>query len=144
MSTDDPSYPLDDGWIAAVHASEDDFTPLGTALVIDTQRVLTCAHLVHSGPGGPRQLWVAFPKADPAAVQRVRVASIVTAENTRVADLAVLVLAEAIPASISPAPLRCPKPADLVGRRWWAFGFANGDPMGNSADGVVGASLGYG
>ena len=145
MSADNPPYPLDDGWIAAIHASEDDFTPLGTALVIDTQRVLTCAHVVHSDRGGMRQpLWVAFPKGDPAAAQRVRVASIVPAENTRVADLAVLILAEAIPASISPAPLRCPKPSDLVGRRWWAFGFANGDPMGNSADGLVGASLGYG
>ncbi|MFD0662067.1 NACHT and WD repeat domain-containing protein [Thermocatellispora tengchongensis] len=43
-----------------------------------------------------------------------------------------------------PAPLRLPRPADLVGRSWWAFGFPGGDPLGDVTSGKVDASLGYG
>ena len=60
------------------------------------------------------------------------------------ADLAVVELDNPIPAGVEAARLRCPKPADVVNRTWWAFGFAGHDPQGNEADGMVGASLGYG
>ena len=40
--------------------------------------------------------------------------------------------------------MRFPKGQDLVGGGWWAFGFPDGDPVGDSADGQVGASLSYG
>ena len=43
-------------------------------------------------------------------------------------DLAVLVLAEPVPAGVEAAPLRFPRPADLAGRSWWAFGFPDRDP----------------
>ena len=60
--------PLTSTWIAAVHASAMDFTPLGTAVVIDDRRVLTSAHVVmFSGKVRP-QVWVAFPMSeDPSA-----------------------------------------------------------------------------
>jgi len=38
-------HPPADSWVAAVHASEDDAEPIGTAVVIDASRVLTCAHV---------------------------------------------------------------------------------------------------
>jgi len=64
--------------------------------------------------------------------------------NAPVKDLAILVLANAVPSGVDAAPLRCPRPGDLTDRRWWAFGFAGGDPVGNSTEGRVGEALGYG
>jgi Trypsin-like peptidase domain/AAA domain len=147
VSTDAPAHPPADTWVAALYASENDSTPIGTALVIDSHRVLTCAHVV-SPVGAERDLdqeplWIAFPKADTVCPRR-KVASMTIAASTSEADLVVLVLAEQVPAGVERAPLRCPKPRDLAGRRWWAFGFPNHDPKGNSADGLVGTSLGYG
>ena len=49
-----------------------------------------------------------------------------------------------MPAGVEPAPLRCPEGKDLISRAWWAFGFPDRDPVGDSADGQVGASLSYG
>jgi len=37
------------------------------------------------------------------------------------------VLAERYPAGVTAAPAPLPKPADLVNKRWWAFGFPSGD-----------------
>jgi len=129
--------------VAAVHATEHDFVPLGAAVVIDDRRLLTCAHVV-AGEGCARgPLWVAFPKAENVLGRRA-VSSVVVAQPADVADLAVLVLDRPVPAGVTAAPLRCPRPQDLVGKAWWAFGFAGGDPVGNAVDGVVGASLGYG
>ncbi|MGH8934477.1 MAG: S1 family peptidase [Egibacteraceae bacterium] len=129
--------PSSDTWVAAIHSSRDDYAPLGAAVVIDERRVLTCEHVV----SGRSQLWVAFPKADNPFGPRCQVREVRIASQS-LADLAVLELEEPVPAGVTPARLRCPQPVDVVGRRWWAFGFA--DPLGNSADGVVGASLGYG
>ena len=144
MSTGSASYPLDDSWVAAVHATEDDLAPLGTALVIDERRLLTSEHVVVSEGTKREPLWVAFPKAVDTSDQRRRVTSIVVPDRARVADLAVLVLDEPVPAGVAAAPLRCPRPGDLAGKKWWAFGFPNGDPWGNSADGVIGPPLAYG
>ena len=85
---------------------------------------------------------MSFPKADECP--RRRVATVTVAHSPPVSDLAVLVLEEPVPAGVEPAPLRCPKPADLVGRAWWAFGFPGRDPVGDCADGRVGAALGFG
>ena len=135
--------PLDARWVGAVHASAEDFTPLGTAVVIDDRRVLTAAHVVKvSGKVCPT-LWVAFPMADDPSTSR-RCATRVTLAEHPLADLAVVELGDPVPAGVAAAPLRCPKPADVVNRAWWAFGFAGHDPLGNEADGIVGASLGYG
>jgi hypothetical protein len=127
-------------WIAAVHASADDFEPRGTAVVVDDRRVLTSAHVVTVCVG---ELWVAFPMSeDPCAPRRCAVQ--VRVAGHPMADLAVVELDEPVPAGVEAARLRCPKPADVVSRAWWAFGFAGHDPQGNQADGTVGASLGYG
>src|SRR5213083_2254276 len=143
MSIDAPAYPLADAWVAAIHSSEHDFEPIGTAVVVDSVRVLTCAHVVVSDDGTVREpLWVAFPKVDECP--RRRVEQVAMAYSPPVKDLAVLILQEPVPPGVEAAPLRRPKSADLVSRAWWAFGFSNQDPVGNSADGQVGASLGYG
>lgn len=55
-------------------------------------------------------------------------------------DLAILHLSDPLPVGVSPAPLRSPKPADLVDRRWWAFGFPYRDPVVSSVVGQIGAS----
>ncbi len=137
------AHPLDDSWVAAIHASESDFEPLGTAVVVDMKTVLTCAHVVVMTDGAVREsLWVAFPKVSDCP--RRRVAEIKTVYSPPVKDLAALVLEEPVPEGVAAAPLRDPPPAALVKRAWWAFGFPNRDPVGNSANGEIGASLSYG
>ena len=143
MSTVSPGRPPTvDRWVAAVHGSVDDLEPLGTAVVIDADRVLTCAHVVMAQGEVLEPLWVAFPKS--SGSHRRRVASVETSYAHPVKDLAVLLLQESVPAGVEPAPLRCPEGKDLVGRGWWAFGFPDRDPVGDSADGDVGSSLTYG
>ena len=142
MSVDDPVHPPADTWVAAIHTSEADFDPIGTAVVIDANRLLTCAHVVRSADGTTRQpLWVSFPKAE---CPRRLVASVMVAYTPPVKDLAVLVLEEPVPAGVEAAPLRCPKPRSLVPKSWWAFGFPGRDPIGDSASGLVGEALAFG
>jgi len=149
MSTHDAVHPESDTWIAAVHASESDLHPLGAALVIDKNRLITCAHVV-AGEGATTrdELWVAFSNAADLSGQRRRVRARVKDGNMQyrppIDDLAVLHLDEPVPSGVAAAALRTPRPGDLVGKQWWAFGFANGDPVGNSADGLVGTSLSFG
>ena len=136
-------HPPADSWVAAVHVTEDDLEPIGTAVVIDARRVLTCADVVVTADGTARDpLWVSFPKAD--RWPRRRVAAATLAYSPPVRDLAVLVLAEPAPAGVEAAPLRFPRPADLAGRAWWAFGFPDRDPVGGAVDGFVGAALALG
>ena len=149
------THPTDDSWVAAVHASETDDSPLGCGIVIDEYRILTCAHVagrkVQTGSSlawtANASIWVAFPKAEEGGFcRRLRVDNVVfPTDSGKARDLAVLYLPEPVPGGVAPAPLRCPKSADLVSQRWWAFGFPyEDDPMGDAADGIVGASLGYG
>src|SRR5262249_30289159 len=53
--------PGDDSWVIAVHASPDDWTPLGTGVLVDPHRVLTCAHVLKDRTVADG-LWVAFGK----------------------------------------------------------------------------------
>lgn len=132
--------PVDDSWVAAIHRSANDFTPIGAGVVIDEHWVLTCAHVV---PRGGTDMWVAFPKAgDP--MDRRRVVSVTMPEAWQIADVALLELETEVPVTVRAAPLRCPRPADLAELGWWAYGFPRGDPLGNAAHGRIGASLGYG
>src|SRR5689334_21617402 len=117
MTADSPAHPAaTETWVASIHASEHDFTPLGSAVLIEPDRVLTCAHCIVADDGGVKApLWVAFPKA--AGCPRRRVCSSeVRYEppvwNQAIEDLAVLVLSEPVPAGVEPAPLR--RPADDV------------------------------
>jgi hypothetical protein len=114
MSRNAPVYPPVDSWIAALHSSEHDFVPIGSAVVIDSTRLLTCAHVVVSNNGSVRDpLWVAFPKADESP--RRRVTATIIAEPQSVLDLVLLILRTPVPAEISAAPLRCPRTNDLIG-----------------------------
>jgi hypothetical protein len=112
-------------------------------VVLDERRVLTSAHVITLDGQVRPGLWVAFPfsNSEPsitrAQVQSVRLAS------APYADVAVLEL-ESIPEGVAAAPLRCPQPDDLPGKRWWAFGFPRGNWQGNEADGVIGGVLSYG
>ena len=132
--------PEDDSWVAVVYASEDDgASRLGTALVIDGFRLLTCLHVVATDPTAER-VWVAFPKA--AGIHRSRWPAAITTIDLDL-DVAVLRLADGLPLGVAAPPLRSPPPHALRDKRWWAFGFA-GSRRGNSAHGVVGESLGDG
>lgn len=138
----DQVRPGTDSWVASIHLSEDDLTPLGGGVLIDARRVLTCAHLVMNRDN----LWVAFPRAEKAAgvVRRRAERIVVPAGRYAVQDLALLVLAEPVPPGVTAARLRCPSPSVLAGLRWWAYGFPGEDHLGNSADGIIGAALAYG
>ncbi|MEU1850066.1 trypsin-like peptidase domain-containing protein [Streptomyces sp. NPDC019990] len=137
--------PTNDSWVAAVYDTEFSEVSLGSAFTLDQERIVTCAHVVRAAAESGTPLWVAFPKAEHNSGGRVLVNEI-TIPNTglqRIQDVAILRLAA--PLSLTQVPrLRCPTPADLVGRDWWAFGFPNGEVLGNSADGSVGEALAYG
>jgi len=136
-------HPPADTWVAAIHAAAGDAGPVGAGVVLDANRVLTCAQVVLTPDGTVREpLWVSFPKAD--RWPRRRVDAVTLAYSPPVRDLAVLVLQDPVPEGVQAAPLRCPKPADLAGQPWWAFGFPDRDPVGDSADGLVGAALALG
>jgi WD40 repeat protein len=136
--------PPDDSWAIAVHSSEHGVHPSGSGLAIDRQRILTCAHVARriQDPGG--EIWVAFPKSKNGPVSRLRVTreQVVFADTgAEVQDLAILHLAEPVPPGVDPVPLRDPASASMLAGRWWAFGFPQGDPAGNSARGTIGEVL---
>lgn len=122
MNPDQDRHPPDKTWVAAIHASDTDFAPLGAAVVIDEVRVLSCAHVVAGLWADGEPIWVAFPLGEEAAVDQRRLVVDVRLSSAPF-DLAVLELAEPVPAGVTPAPLLCPKPSDLKDRHWWAFGF---------------------
>ncbi|HUN35472.1 MAG TPA: serine protease [Trebonia sp.] len=127
-------YPEVDAWVAAIHMTSDDFEPLGSGIVIDDNRVLTCAHVID----GTTQPWVSFPHAPGEArlpVDRVVLPASPTPGQDQ--DLAILVLAGPVPERVTHAPLRCPEPKSLIARHWWAFGFSRADPVGSSASGTI-------
>ena len=130
-----------DAWVVAIHATEDDFEPSGSGIVLDELRILTCYHVVRD----LAEQWVAFPKAggDASLIRRQAERLIPSENHSDVRDLAILVLAEPIPDGVTAAPLCFPEPTRLVTRQWWAFGFP-ADPLGSSAAGLVGDTLGYG
>jgi hypothetical protein len=59
----DVLQPEDDSWAAVIYGSAgDDSERLGTAVVVDDFRLLTCLHVLADEPTQGR-VWVAFPKA---------------------------------------------------------------------------------
>jgi len=134
-------WPEADTWIAAIYAAEGASEPCGSGIVLDELRILTCHHVIED----LTEQWVAFPKArGNASSIRRRVDDVIPAEDHGdIRDLAILILAEPIPDGVSAAPLRFVEPTRLVSRQWWAFGFP-ADPLGSSAAGPIGDTLGYG
>lgn len=141
MGAGDETQPGADAWVAAIYATEDEFEPSGSGIVLDELRILTCYHVIRD----LAQQWVAFPKAggDASLIRRRAERIILPANCGDVRDLAILVLAKPIPGGVVAAPLRFPEPTMLVSKQWWAFGFP-ADPLGSSAGGWVGDTLGYG
>ncbi|MGD0246500.1 MAG: cytosine permease [Streptosporangiaceae bacterium] len=134
--------PENDSWAAIVYSSaETDAQRLGTALVIDGFRLLTCLHVASDRGIMGGQVWVAFPKIVGPPQRRRWVASVESVDPEL--DVALLRLAEVVPPGVTSAPLRCPTPRALVDKRWWAFGFAESQ-RGNGAYGIVGEGLGDG
>src|ERR1700678_4834199 len=126
MSTDGQVKPEDYAWVAAIHTSRDDGDPIGTGIVLDDRRILTCAHVIKNA----EECWVAFPHARAAYAARRAVDRDRDARRDAAAqgeDLAILTLAQSIPAGVTHAPLRYPEPEALTGRPWWAFGFPEGE-----------------
>ncbi|MEU7901711.1 trypsin-like peptidase domain-containing protein [Actinoplanes sp. NPDC049118] len=128
-----PGY---DPWTVTVFAGAAR-TPLGCGVLIDRRRVLTCWHVVE----GQDTITVAFPKAGVPRTVRVEVAE---TRGDRDLDVAVLQLATDAPPEAAPAPLRSPRPQDLAGDRWWAFGFPRESEFGADAHGQIGIALAYG
>ncbi|MGI5404716.1 trypsin-like peptidase domain-containing protein [Streptomyces sp. CA-135486] len=111
--------------------------------MVDTDRVLTCAHVVARSLAEGGALWVAFPHAWELVDRRIRVRDVVQPSATA-EDVTVLRLEEHVPEELV-VQLRCPSPGDLLGGRWWSFGFPQRLAWeGNASAGVVGAELGYG
>ncbi|MFJ8826064.1 trypsin-like peptidase domain-containing protein [Streptomyces sp. NPDC102467] len=129
--------------MTAIHQGAD-LRPLGSGFVIDSRRVITCAHVVHDGGRVCKELWVAFPKAEELMHLRLRVEEVVAppVQEQDLHDVAVLVLEDDV-AMEYVAPLRRPAARDLVDSSWWSFGFPDGR-LGNSAAGNVGEALAYG
>ncbi|WP_051370424.1 trypsin-like peptidase domain-containing protein [Streptomyces sp. 142MFCol3.1] len=136
--------PASDEWIVAVHVAGMDRAPSGTGVLIDSRRVLTCAHVVCTKGRPVPEVWAAFPMADELERRHVRVREIIVPAPAaqEVHDVAVLVLEDEVPAGIV-APLRDPRGSALLTEPWWSFGFPDG-ALGNSADGRVGEKIGYG
>ena len=141
MGAGDEIQPGADAWVAAIHATEEDPEPSGSGIVLDELRILTCYHVVRE----LAEQWVAFPKArGDASLIRRRAERVILPKNYGdLRDLAILVLAEPIPHGVTAAPLRFPEPTALFSKQWWAFGFP-ADPLGSSAYGQVGDTLGHG
>jgi vWA-MoxR associated protein C-terminal domain/Trypsin-like peptidase domain len=142
MGAGDQVDPKVDAWIAAIHATQDDFRPVGCGIVLDERRIMTCFHVVEEYP----EPWVAFPKAQGNARFTRRGVERVVRPDAQgdISDLAILVLTEPVPPGVTAAPLRFPEPNELTGRLWWAFGFPNQDLLGSTAGGQVGDALAYG
>src|SRR5579859_5644479 len=133
--------PEDDSFAVVVYDSaEDGADRLGTAVVIDRSRLLTCLHVV-AADSDREQVWVAFPKAV-GSIHRDRRPAVVSKAD-RDLDVAILRLAADLPSGVVAPPLRCPPARALLDKRWWAFGFAD-SRRGNSAYGSVAESLGDG
>jgi WD40 repeat protein len=139
--------PADSTWAVAVYGGERSGV-LGAGVVIDAYRVLTCARVcagLINGNGNPLgPLLVRFSKASPPVpgTESRRVIGVQLPGGEH--DLAVLLLEEAVPAGVRAARLRRPVPEDLAGLAWWAFGFPEGQRLGDEAHGTVGAVLGEG
>ncbi|GFJ93162.1 trypsin-like peptidase domain-containing protein [Phytohabitans rumicis] len=144
--------PAADPWTLAVHREEVGFTPIGAAVAISQRQALTCAHVVLDWFDDPERrqliepLWVSFPKVTSAWKLRRRVRRVeFDADDAQIADVAVLHLADDMPAGVEPARVKFLDPAVLAGRRWWAFGFpASSRRNGSEATGTVGPRLAHG
>jgi hypothetical protein len=135
------SGPRNDPWTVAIFASAELRIPLGTGIVLDSRRILTCRHVVEGKYDNDRRLIVNFPKAGLPRSERREVAEVRPAPES---DIAILELHDPVPPEVPPAPLRAPRESALVGTQWWTFGFPADSEFGAEASGTVGANLAFG
>lgn len=139
------SAPGDASWTVAIHQGERANTAIGTGVVVSPTLILTCAHVACSGDGLRDDLWVSFPRSGENYWVRRRVARCLhDGLPASQIDLALLELAEPVPARVRPARLRCLPEDALLQRSWWAFGFPTGAGDGSTAHGRVTESLAWG
>ncbi|MGW5689621.1 trypsin-like peptidase domain-containing protein, partial [Streptomyces asiaticus] len=144
ISPGDSPAPGTDTWVAAIHGDEGGRKVLGSGFLVDTRRVVTCAHVAASGYSKHGGLWVTLPKSGDFMHRRIPVSRVALPDAEQdIRDVSVLVLQEEVPLELA-ARIRRPAPGDLVGDTWWSFGFPDGDMLGNSSKGIVGESLAYG
>lgn len=121
-------------WVAAIYL-EDDPAPVGTGVLIDDGRVLTCVHVLLAGSPPTGRLWVTFPRANRYG------ASVAPRTEARLeisrGDLAILVLREPPPPEVAAAPVRLDEVDDLVGRRWSAAGLPDREGRSVVVKGVM-------
>lgn len=143
MTEDEQGRPANAPWVTAIHRSETDYKPIGSGFVVDSQRILTCAHVVKAMQDKSETIWIAFPKSEEIGPRRIRVTHVSAPVHAQIQDVAVLHIEESLPSTLI-ARLRCPTGSDLVGGDWWSFGFPEGQWIGNSAAGQIGEDLSYG
>lgn len=145
MSAGDGARPESYSWIAKVYAKRDHGNDelVGCGVVIDDQRILTCAHVVgrfEEGRGwvADAEVRLAFPMSDEGDLaELLPVQGVVFPDSgKREDDVAVLYLAGTLPAGVKAAALRCPESGSLASGRWRVLGFPE-DPVGEASAGTV-------
>ncbi|MEU7587173.1 trypsin-like peptidase domain-containing protein [Micromonospora sp. NPDC049230] len=140
------AVPDDSPWAVALHRGNK-HEPVGTGIVIDTNLVLTCHHVAFAANGTLHDdLSVAFPRAPKVKYFDRRQVRQCLHDGVRSAhvDLVLLELAEPVPATVTPARLRCLEPKPLSGRPFWAYGYPTGITGGIPATGTVTEIGGWG
>ena len=132
-----------DSWVVAIYRSPQGGSPIGSGVIIDNQRVLTCARAVMRDGAVLDEAWVAFPMTVPPGAPRCLVASIITpgwrlrrgpGRCPAGAGRACPRWRFCRPVAVSGAEVAC-------GTKWWSFGFPPVHPHGSVAEGDIGAAL---
>ncbi len=144
-----PKRPSDDSWVVSVHATTERATPVGTGVVIDDTRILTCRHVARlaassTGLGRVRFVKRRSESADYPSVPVARWGPALNQDCEDHCDIVVGHLAGPIPDGVTPARLRNPGHGELHAKSWWSFGFGRGDHYGDEASGAVGSEAGMG
>ena len=136
-----------DPWAVAIHAGTGDTQPpIGSGVVVDTNLVLACEHVVCRDGRLRDDLWISFPRAPGVGYwDRRQIGQCLhNGRPGKNVDLVLLELVEPVPGSVTPARLRCPPPRDLVDKSWWAYGFPVHTEGGCAAHGKIPADGGWG
>jgi WD40 repeat protein len=136
-----------DPWAVAIHLGQaDPQPPIGSGVVVDTNLVLACEHVVCLDGRLRDDLWISFPRAPGVGYwDRRRVGQCLhNGRPEKNVDLVLLELVEPVPGSVAPARLRCLPPRDLVDKSWWAYGFPKAVEGGCAAQGTITAEGGWG
>ncbi|MEU8820286.1 SAV_2336 N-terminal domain-related protein [Actinoplanes sp. NPDC048796] len=104
--------PADDSWMVSLHNGGDG-APVAGGVLIDAWRVLTCS------PELSDEWIVSFPWAATPEHRRIQQILRPPGGDTG-AGMAVLVLDEAAPGAVAPAPIVGLPAEELVGERWWS------------------------